>query len=118
MAKRTTKKTATKQSKTAAPKVELKAHLLNPTFKLAANGKVESITGTCIEAGCKIKRTIKPQDAFQVRRCTECQKTALSEKLAEKRKTKRRAASVAKEAAAAKKHAAGQPKPTAKAKAR
>jgi hypothetical protein len=95
MAKRTTKEAA-KQSKTAAPKVDVKTHLLNPTFKLAANGKVESITGTCTEPGCKNKRTIKPQDAFQVRRCTECQKTAFSQKLAEKRKAKRQAERIAK----------------------
>lgn len=66
-----------------------KARLLNPKFKFGANGKVESITGTCSEPGCKHTRTIKPQDAFQVRRCVECQKKALYVRLVDRRKRRK-----------------------------
>jgi hypothetical protein len=77
----------------------VKTYLLNPEVKLGASGKVESITGTCSEPGCTNVRTIKPQDAFQVRRCGECQKKALYARTAANRKAKREAAAKAKAAA-------------------
>ena len=60
-------------------------------------GKV--ITITCAERGCTNKRTIKPQDRFQVRRCLEHQKehrNALrAKRLREKRAEDRKAAKAA-----------------------
>lgn len=64
-----------------------KTHLLNPKVtRSSASGKVESITGTCTEPGCSNERTIKPQDAFQLRRCVECQRKAFRSRVASKRK--------------------------------
>lgn len=105
-----------KVEKKAAPlDIKINTHLLDPQFKLRADGKVESITGTCSEPDCKNKRTIHLADAFQVRRCVSCQKAAVSKKLSEKRRAKRQAARAAQLAREAKKHAVGQPaKPKAK----
>lgn len=61
-----------------------RTHLLNPKFTFGAKGQVESITGTCSEPGCSNERKIKPQDAFQVRRCVECQRKAVRGRIAKK----------------------------------
>jgi len=44
---------------------------------------------TCGKRGCKVKRTIKVQDAFQVKFCVEHQKEAAREKARARRKAKR-----------------------------
>lgn len=58
----------------------VKTFLLDPVIKFRENGSVESITGTCPE--CKTnKRTIHAADAFQVKRCVECQKKAVTNRV-------------------------------------
>jgi hypothetical protein len=53
-------------------------------------GKLTTIT--CQKRGCKVKRTIKVQDAFQVKYCVEHQKEAAAERRRARAKAKREAA--------------------------
>lgn len=65
----------------------VKTFLLDPVIKYKENGSVESITGTCPE--CKVnKRTIHAADAFQVKRCKECQSKAVSGRVGKSRQDK------------------------------
>lgn len=68
-------------------------------------GKLTTIT--CAKRGCKTKRTIKVQDAFQVRFCREHQKEHALERRRERAKAKREAEGKTKPKAKA-------PKPKAK----
>jgi DNA-directed RNA polymerase subunit RPC12/RpoP len=52
------------------------------------HGKI--ITINCVD--CGVKRTIKPQDVFQVKRCLDCQKKFRNAQRSEKRKVKRQEA--------------------------
>lgn len=67
-------------------------------------GKVVAIEGKCTMVNdgvqCETVRRIKPQDAFQVKFCTACQKKNNHRKIAAKRKDRRAAAKKAKTDAA------------------
>jgi len=69
-------------------KPSFKVLLLKPTF-VWKDGKVQSVTGQCCEKGCSNVRTIKTQDAFQVRRCEKCQRKEPYRRNAERRADKK-----------------------------
>jgi hypothetical protein len=79
-----------KKVKDGTPKQVL---LREATLTRDESGKVTSIIGKCTNtvdgAQCDNARTIKPQDAFQVKFCEPCQKRAIHRKIAEKRKARR-----------------------------
>jgi hypothetical protein len=51
------------------------------------------ITITCAKRGCRVKRAIHPQDAFQVRYCREHQREAARQRAKEQRAAKPKARS-------------------------
>jgi hypothetical protein len=71
---------------------KVKTFLLNPVYKMKENGKVDTITGTCTEPGCKATRTIHPADSFQVRYCRDHQRAAANRRNQERAKARREAA--------------------------
>jgi hypothetical protein len=82
--------------------------LLNPVFKYKPSGAVDTITGLCPVCGVN-ERTIHAADAFQVKRCVDCQKKAAAARVG-----KAREARVSKPAAGKKAKAPKADKPAAK----
>lgn len=70
--------------------------LREPKIERDDTGKVVAIEGKCTMVNdgvqCESTRRIKPQDAFQVKFCTACQKKNNHRKIAAKRKDRRAAA--------------------------